>query len=175
MDLHSYLQNTDPIPCEEVNDAAASLDIHELAVLTEILRTHGGRIVSEIDKHKCYGAIVRYYLLCVKQTPDSQSAGTVHSRFEAAHELSALLVHWSQLPEAPQRNEWCEFIVSGVTDLFVEGNEEVRNVIETGFLEHVFEHADLMRLFSSWKVNSTLAPAYEAALAWGIAHRRKSE
>ena len=63
-------------------------------------------------------------------------------------------------------------VVSQVTETYLAASADARNAIETGFLEHVFERADLVPLFESWRLNPELSEAYELCLAWGRAHRR---
>jgi len=170
VNLRLYLTNSAQIPAEEVNAASASTRVNELAVLTEIVVFHRDRIGSMLDVRACNHAIVRYYLLCIKGELRVIPRDLAHSQFEAARELCGLLVHWNQLSKPPQ--DLIQGIVTGVTELFLAGDETLRNVIETGFLEHVFEYSQLVRLFSHWKSHKILAATFDAALAWGTEHKK---
>jgi len=57
-----------------------------------------------------------------------------------------------------------------VTELFLASEEDVRNAIETGFLEHLLETAALRPYFEHWSSNPSLKEPWDRALEWGKAH-----
>jgi len=56
--------------------------------------------------------------------------------------------------------------------VFKSGDPFVRNRIETGFLEHVFEIRGCRQHFSNWERDPILVESYTEALRWGVAHTR---
>jgi hypothetical protein len=59
---------------------------------------------------------------------------------------------------------------NGVMNLYLESGEDVREAIETGFLEHALETAALRPYFENWASDPGLQPAWNRALEWGKAH-----
>ena len=54
--------------------------------------------------------------------------------------------------------------------LYLESGDEVRDAIETGFLEHALETAALRPYFEHWASDPHLNLAWNRALEWGKAH-----
>ena len=54
--------------------------------------------------------------------------------------------------------------------MFLQGDDDIRNAIEQGFLEHVLETAALRRHFEHWSMDEQLRPAWTRAMEWGKAH-----
>ena len=112
--------------------------------------------------------LLDYYLASIASTSGSGSQG--HSRFEAAQEMRSWLEKlWEQRPET---EAMIQRVVQRVTEVFLEGDPAIRNCIETGFLEHVFEREELVTLFEEWKSHPELATTHEHCVEWGAGHRR---
>jgi hypothetical protein len=58
--------------------------------------------------------------------------------------------------------------------LYCDSNDEIRDRIICGALEHIFEEKMLVSYFQSWQNDSDLKEAFMAALEWGEAHREES-
>lgn len=112
-----------------------------------------------------------FYLRCIVEIPPSfyPSADNDYllSRIQACDELRTLLEFM-----VDRRLPYVKMLVQRVTEAFLAGDKDLRNVIETGFLEHVLERADLVPLFDPWKDNPAISAFYKAALQWGLAHPR---
>jgi hypothetical protein len=54
--------------------------------------------------------------------------------------------------------------------LALKGDDEVRNAIEAGFLEHALETEALRPYFEHWSTGERLCPAWTRAIEWGKAH-----
>jgi len=52
----------------------------------------------------------------------------------------------------------------------LNGDDQVRAAVETGFLEHVLEQPRMRPLFSEWANDGRLQETWRHALAWGEAH-----
>jgi hypothetical protein len=65
---------------------------------------------------------------------------------------------------------WLASAAEAVSAAYLAGDNEVRECIETGFLEHVLEVEGLQPYFAHWANDPILAPAHARALAFGNAH-----
>lgn len=106
-----------------------------------------------------------YLLACLSADPAPDDF--VHSAFDAGHVLASCLKRWTTIPAASDNiaavGKWLE-------QLYRESDPQGRNRIETGALEHILEAPRLRRYFDHWSQDPELRQAYEAALAWGLAH-----
>ena len=163
----AYVSNA-LIPRQQVMHWIERGDLREWGLLYALTRDAHGRIVPPLDLATTGSFLLRYYLRCIIENP--QPADDVHSRFEAAWELTRWLDHlWGLRPAS---DNVIELLIERVTASYLEGDAEIRNVIETGFLEHALERADFVPLFEQWRHDPRLARAYQDCLAWGLAHRR---
>lgn len=165
--LASEMRSPGAFSRELIEEAAKSANIDVLANLREIFTYHGERLPSNVNRLLCYRALVTYYVK--RMAGESGDAPSLHTPFEAARELNKLLSHWLSLEDPsrfPIRNA-----VDAVTKLFLESDAETQNLIETGFLEHVFEEPRSVPWFSVWEHDPRLSDAYQAALRWARAHR----
>lgn len=146
-----------------------SPDLEDQAIANYVIARSWNRIEPEIDRAAVYAFVIQYYLNCVIKAPESSDF--LHSRFEAARYLSDLMKHWFELGDRLFPS--IELLVEQVTSTFLRGDRSVRNSVETGFLEHVFERQELVRFFSHWEHHDDLSQAFHAALEWGQTHRPK--
>jgi hypothetical protein len=58
----------------------------------------------------------------------------------------------------------------GITELFLNGDNDIRDAIEMGFLEHASETAALRPYFEHWYTDDRLRAAWSRAMEWGRAH-----
>ena len=98
-----------------------------------------------------------------------ESTERIHSRFEAARELTRTVTHWFNLGE--RGVTYLSSLVVEVRKSYLAANESMRNAIETGFLEHVFEDRRSWILFESWKEDPSLRSAYDFAMEWATSRR----
>lgn len=94
------------------------------------------------------------------------------SRYESARVMVSWFYHLHELPEV-ESNWPSKCLVSAaeaVTTAYLDGDDEVRECIETGFLEHVLEVEGLHPYFAHWAHDPVLAPAHARALAFGNAN-----
>ena len=131
------------------------------------MRDHGSRIRPAPDDEWVRDELFRYYVDCIRAGLEEHD--TIHNRWEAAGALVSLF-EWLILGNAGGKAA-AESMAASITELF-RLNRELRNCIETGFLEHVLEAPDAIPYFEHWEQDFELADSYRHALAWGKSHAR---
>jgi hypothetical protein len=144
-------------------------DLTAWGLLYTLTRDAHDRIEPPLGLDGTCAFLLDYYLRCIVENPEPTD--DLLSRFEAAWELVAWLDHISGL--RPETDQVVSLLVERVTATYREGDADVRNAIETGFLEHAFERAAYVPLFDHWRTDPELREAYDCSLAWGRAHRRR--
>jgi hypothetical protein len=163
--IQGALNSTESIQREQVRDwICAASHLEDVALLYRLSREAWDRIVPNLDGDETCRLICRYFLLCIAEDPPE---GIGQGRYEAAGDLESWVDHLSSM-DGTGKN--LHEIVVAVTKLYLDGNEDVRMAIETGFLEHVLEQVRLRPLFAHWADDEQLKVAWEPALAWGKAH-----
>lgn len=140
-------------------------DITTRALLYRLTGEAYERIQPLLGQQETCRVIQRYLLACIRLDPQD---GAAFSRYEAARVLVSWFQHLSRL--AGDTTPALHDAASAVTQLYLESDAEVRNAIETGFLEHVLEDEEFRPLFSGWAQDHRLREAWQFALAWGEAH-----
>jgi hypothetical protein len=165
-DISAALLGKDPIPRERVLlwiEAAA--DLRTLSKLYRLTAEGYFRIQPDLGKEVTCSLIQRYLLECIRQGVVDDDE--IQERFEAARSLHLWFCHLAEMEDAST-------VLAGaaraVTQLFLASGEDVRNAIETGFLEHVLETAALRPYFEHWSSDPRLKEAWEHAMEWGEAH-----
>jgi hypothetical protein len=91
----------------------------------------------------------------------------IEDRWKAAQSLH---VWFCQLIRRDDSSDILREAARAITDVFLVGNEEIRDAIEAGFLEHALETEALRTYFEHWATDLRLRKAWERALEWGKAH-----
>lgn len=112
--------------------------------------------------------IMTYLFRCISEDPqvnDADPNELIHSRWSATHELSNWFAWlWKQYPN--DRSE-VEKIKNKIKLLYLNGDQNLRKAILQGILEHIFENAAVVEMFSDWTTSeSDIRAAYDQALAW---------
>jgi hypothetical protein len=155
------------IPAERIADWIEGGDLEAWGLLYTLTRDAHDRIQPPLGVDATCTFLLNYYLRCIVENPEP--ADDLHSRFEAAWEMVPWLDHlWGLRPET---DRVIPFLVRRVTETYLEGDPDIRNAIETGFLEHAFERPEFVPLFDAWRTDPDLRQAYEECLEWGLAHR----
>lgn len=163
--IQAAIGSGEPIERERVrNWIRDAIDLRTVALLYQLSYEAWDRIEPNLEKDETCRLICRYLLLCIRENPQD---GIGLQRYEAAGELESWFDH---LSNSDGRQENLREAAAAVTTLYLESNSDVRNAIETGFLEHVLEQAKLRPLFSHWAENEHLKESWQCALAWGEAH-----
>ena len=165
-DIDAALLDNASIPREKVLrwiDAAA-----DLLTLSKLYRLTGQdyyRILPDLGRDASCALIQRYLLQCIREGISDDDE--IQGRYEAAQTLHVWFCHLHGMKDT---SSILKAAARAVTDLFLASGEDVRNAIETGFLEHVLETAALRPYFDHWSHDSNLKQAWERALEWGKAH-----
>ena len=159
------LESDGPIPRQRVRGwIHQAATVQADALLYKLTREAWSRIEPCLEKAEACTLIERYLLGCIRENPQG---GVALTRYEAAGELEAW---FDRLADMDDTRDVLQSAVGAVTTLFLAGDDEVRGAIETGFLEHVLEQAQMRPLFSHWAHDERLQEAWRLALAWGQAH-----
>ena len=140
----------------------------DLRTLAKIFRTTGEgyyRIKPELGKELECAAVQNYLLECIRQ--DVKDDDDIESRYEAAATLHGWL---RQLLESGDCDDIIKSVADAITKMYLISVEEIRDAIETGFLEHALESAGLRPFFEHWSADTRLCEAWDRALEWGKAH-----
>ena len=142
----------------------------ERNVILEFVRSNSNRIRPPLDDDWLFDTMSHYFLDCVaRQTASTPDDSSVHTPFEAAHEL----VGWFNWIVARNDNRTAiQHRIERIAAAFRNGSRVVQNCLETGFLEHVLETPRNRPYFAHWKDDELLADSYTEALRWGEAHTK---
>jgi hypothetical protein len=141
--------------------------------LLEFVHRNVRKIRPQPDADWLFGQMSSYLLDCilhgsVDHRDDHDE--TVHSPFEAAGELVGWFNWWVRNADPDLNTIRC--FVSRMEATFRGGDDGIRNCIETGFLEHIFETPENRQHFAHWANDPVLSDSYTEALRWGLTHSR---
>jgi len=145
-------------------------DIRTLAKLYRLTRKRYYQIQPGLGGEVTCGLIQRYLLQCIEEDSAedlTDDEDEIQGRWEAAESLH---IWFRYLLEVGGNGDILAAAARAITQSYLSGSEEVRNAIETGFLEHALETAALRPYFEHWASDSQLREAWERALSWGKAH-----
>jgi len=140
-------------------------DLRTLSKLYRLTRERYYQIQPELGKEATCGLIQRYLLECIRENVNDDER--IENRWAAAQSLHIWFCH---LLENDDTSEILKRASDAITDLFLASGEDIRNAIETGFLEHALETEALRPYFEHWAADSRLSEAWNRALEWGKAH-----
>lgn len=164
-EIEAALSTQGPIPRDKVLLWIESAgDLPTFAKLYRLTGEGYHRIKPELGREAECRAVQRYLLECIRQ--DVTDNEEIESRWEAAATLHFWLRH---LLEKDDSSGAITGAAEVITDLFLT-NEEVRDAIEMGFLEHALETSALRPYFEHWSRDERLREAWERVLEWGRAH-----
>lgn len=167
-DINAAISSDGPIPKETVLgwiDAVADSELSTLSKLYRLTNEAYYRIQPELGMESTCGLIQRYLLGCIHEgATDNED---IEERYEAAMSLHVWFRHLLVI-------EGASTILAGaadaVTKLYLDSEQDVRDAIETGFLEHALETSALRPYFEHWGSDSRLQEAWNRALEWGKVH-----
>lgn len=167
-ELDKALSGSGPIPREQVVAWITATSDSDLATLSKLYRLTGEgyyRIQPELGREPTCTLIQRYLLGCIRDGVADNDK--IQGRYEAAQTLHVWFRHLGGMDGT---SGVLTTAANGVMNLYLEGGEDIRVAIETGFLEHALETAALRAYFEHWASDSRLQPAWSRALEWGEAH-----
>ena len=92
--------------------------------------------------------------MCLKENPQGE---WVHGRYEAGWEIAGHLKALAR--EGAVAEKEIDSIVSMLRDLYLDGDDTLRNCILNAVLEHVWQVASIRAHFVDWKRNECLRVA----------------
>jgi hypothetical protein len=163
--LLSALNSNALVSAETMRGPMGNGDLRARGVAYHVLQRVRGRIVPPLSTAEQRSFMLDYLFDCLLSHPESDDY--LHSGFEAAWELAG----WVKLLKNSGENyEIISKIVERLTDAYMGADDDTRNRIETGLVEHLMETPSLREYFASWKGDPTLGTAYELCLQWGKHH-----
>lgn len=150
---------------EVVRWIANATDITTLSKLYRLTGERYDSIKPELGRDETCLLIQHYLLECIRLNVRDHE--DVEDRWEAARTLHAW---FCQLGENEGTAPVLQRTAQAITHVFLQGDDDIRNAIEQGFLEHVLETAALRRYFEHWSIDERLRPAWTRAMEWGKAH-----
>ncbi len=176
-DIQTLVFGDDVLPKQLLVEWIASDNLRIWGYVEIMLVDGFCRIQPPFDIKDSAAFLSDYYLRCMSDPISCPSDAdlvdlpdTPHSRYEAAEVLASFLENLIRLK--PETNELIHDLVKNVTQMYVDGDSDLRLSIETGFLEHVFEIPANRRLFTPWNKTDFLNNAHNRCLEWGVAHER---
>ncbi len=167
MAMPRELQGTGPVSLAEIRRLIQQGDLEGRWHTLAFLRDHSNRVRPAPNDEWLRDELFRYYVDSIRA--NLKGHDVVHSRYEAAGALVPLF-EWLISGNAGGTRA-AKSMATTIEELF-RSNTELRNCIETGFLEHVLEVPDAIPYFAHWQHDSGLVDSYHRALAWGSAHVR---
>ena len=146
-------------------DSAADSDLPTLSKLYRLTGEGYYRIQPELGRESTCTLVQRYLLGCVREGIKGNEE--IQERYEAAGTLHMWFRH---LLGMEGTSAVLASAAGAITNLYLESADEVRDAIETGFLEHALETAALRSYFEHWATDPRLQQAWNRALEWGTAH-----
>jgi hypothetical protein len=167
-DINAALSSDGPIRREQVTSWIDTVEDSDLQNLSKLYRLTGEgyyRIQPELGMGPTCALIQRYLIGCVRD--GVTGSDEIQERYEAAQSLH---VWFRQLAGVEDTLPIVKAAAEGIKKLYLQGDEDVRTAIETGFLEHAMETAALRPYFEDWASDQRLKGAWKRALEWGNAH-----
>ena len=161
------MEGTATIPRERVLRWISEGDLRIRAAVYHLTEKAWGRIHPEMTMHQQCGFMADYLLECLKTVPGDSDAG-VMGGFEAALELAAWMKHLKDMEAKPVISD----LVSRLEELFRQGDDTLRNRIETGVLEHVLESKRMRPYFQHWSSDPALKESFQFAMQWALEHEK---
>jgi hypothetical protein len=167
-DIDAALSGDGTIPRAQVISWIEATSDSDLSTLSKLYRLTGEgfyRIQPEMGREPTCVLIRRYLLGCIREGVTENEE--IQERYEAAGSLHVWFRH---LVAMEGTSSVLSSAANAVKNLYLESGREVRDAIETGFLEHALESKALRPYFEDWASDARLQASWNRALAWGEAH-----
>ena len=144
----------------------AATDLQTRAIVYALTERAWSRIQPPISGAVQCKFMASYLVDCIEKNPEGNDY--LHGGFEAAYEFAAWLKHLL----ARNAYEFIRDAASLLEAAFRRADDDTRNRIETGALEHILEAPLLRPFFAHWQADPALAQSHSCALDWGKAHEQ---
>jgi hypothetical protein len=146
--INAVLSSDGSIPKESALSWIDAAPDSEPSTLSKLYRFTGKVIIRlqlELCREPTCALIQRCLLACIREGVTGNEE--IEERFEVAE---SLYVWFRHLLGMEGTSAVLAGAASAVTNLYLESGEDVRDAIETGFLEHVLETGALRPYFEHW-------------------------
>jgi hypothetical protein len=161
-ELNRPASDKSSIPQSRVLEWMGSEDIETLGATYRFVMAseHAQRVSPPLEFDPVFDFILRYYVLCLKANP--------HGRWAASGGSAAMdLVRWFVwMWDEGRDKKYFETIKSRLAELYMSGSSELKDRIEHGIIEHLFERVPIREFFRDWRDKPQLRPAYEEGMLW---------
>ena len=159
-------ESTKPMDRETLAAWMRSDDPEVLGVVHALLKDKATRahLISSVDSEALQEFLCRTYTLSFQEDPDGEWA---YSRYEAALELVAWFLNSGGYLADLGTDFLCR-LRELMSSLYLQGNDEVRQALVNGALEHILEQPGWRPFFAEWSEDPVLAEAYRRALEWSL-------
>jgi hypothetical protein len=163
-EIKSFIES-DCIPVRYILRWMNSSDIEVLGAVEAILMDPQlyDRIKPQPPDEVVFDFLLNYYRRCILEDPQGEWC---LSRYIAAHSLKSwFMALWAhrQVYQAT-----IDRIKMMLADLYRHGDNEVKDAVVNGALEHLFEDPSVAKYFSDWANDPELKTAFEEALEWAV-------
>ena len=170
-EIRMVLESDTSVSADRVFDWMGSKDIEVKAAIVTLLSEYGHKVNPPLPDQTVFQFCLDYFKLCLLENPPEGEF--VGNRTVEGHALQNWLKALWENREA--NSQLIKEIKETVTELYRSGDPGVRYAIETAFLEHLFENAELVDFFSDWGNDPLLKGAYSRAREWGTKMGRQNE
>jgi hypothetical protein len=159
---------TGPIPRAEAEAWMQSDDLQILGLVVQALVDYGDleRIEPRLDTQVVYDFLMRYYEHCIREDPPIEWA-------DGRYTIGMSIVPWYHgAPETDDqpRQEFLARVKQLLARLYLEGDEDIRDAVVCGTLEHILEQPRWREFFKDWCDDPILRETYGRAMEWAVWH-----
>lgn len=161
--IQGYIEARKKIPKEVLLEIMKTKDLETMGAIFNIFDSE--EYENLIDQYPDMEDIIGFYVTFFRRCIIENIAGEYAlNRYEAAGTLVNFYKGLKKDKRVPKR--MIDTVKSMLKEVYMEGNEDIRECVINGFLEHIFEDVQIQADFSDWKNNEVLKEAYDQALKW---------
>jgi len=155
---------TGPISRTEAEAWMQSDDLQILGLVVQAFVDYGDleRIEPRLDMQVVYDFLLKYYERCIREDPQCEWA-------DRRYVVGDHIVPWYHgAPETGDepRQEFLTRVKQLLARLYLDGDEDVRDAIVCGTIEHILEQPRWREFFKDWCDDPILRGAYDYAMEW---------
>jgi len=169
-EILAYRQAWGGIPADRVRYWMQSCDIEVQGAIADLLTypPYWERVDPPISEEELERFLFPYYKRCFMEDPDGEWAAT---RYGAAREI----VGWYKAVPSTVDLGSQTFLLhmkKWLEEVYTDGDEDIREAIITGALEHILEQLRWRTFFADWQTDPALVVAYDQAMQWAREHEQ---
>ena len=165
-DIRERLTGRDRFSLAEVRRwMAYEGDLDLWAAVYDVLGPGWKLIEPEPDMDETCGFMTRYLLSCIHENVQDDD-GDVASGYEAAWNLAACLKHWAG--KLPETQPVMSKAASKIADAYRTADDDERDRLLNGTLEHALEVPAVRPYFAAWKDDPVLGKPWRLAMEWAV-------